>query len=391
MEPPMRSQFIKIRIRITDCLNLLNLKLKLNAHRLIFRTKFLSPELHCTLLAENLPTHLEIPGEFWKLWNNRREKHYALFPSEASFKYTCDSPIKILKGRYIQIAERTFLDAGKQAKFRFRELEEDFVSEGYLPAKTVVVPWGLGTASYGDFIIQVLPKLCRLITTIPAADREQIFLCLPEFSSFPWAREYLHMVGIGENQIHDGNHTVKVSEGGNIFVGTGPSAACHIAHPDDLLIMRELITPHFPETRSKPHRRIYISRRTGRAMQNEVELIPGLEERGFEILSLEGLSVREQIGLFREACFIVGPHGAGHANLMWSAPGTTLLEVFHPSWMHPCYGILASLMGLHYHCLVGESGLEPGEWSERSRYGIFENPEISPEVFFGKIDSLLSK
>ena len=367
----------RIRIRIADLWHHGYLKLRLHAHRIIHGTRFKSPKLYCETLVESLPTTLEFPDEFRKLWKNGRETYFTYFPGEASFKYCGDSPTQILNGRYIQLVDRTFLDTGKQAGHRFRDLESEIKASQPISATTVVVPWGLGSASYGDFIIQILPKLCRLIASVVPSAREQIYLCLPEFSHYPWARDYLHLVGIGEKNIHDGKTTVEVPIGGNILVGTGPSSACNIAHPDDLRLMRKTIAEHFPPPPDKPHRKIYISRKTGRSMENEAELVTGLEKRGFEIISLEGLTVREQIVLFREASFIAGPHGAGHANLMWSAPGATLLEVFHPSWMHPCYGILATAMGLKYYCLVGKNGLEPGGWTEKSRFGIFEGAEKS--------------
>lgn len=124
-------------------------------------------------------------------------------------------------------------------------------------------------------------------------------------------------------------------------------------------------------------------------MANEGELIDGLRMRDFEIVFLEEFSLIEQIRLFQEAHIIVGPHGAGHSNIMWSAPGTHLLKVFHPSWMHPCYALLSGMKKIHYHCLVGYSGMSRGRWTGISYFGIFENPAIDPKILFEKIDHLL--
>lgn len=124
-------------------------------------------------------------------------------------------------------------------------------------------------------------------------------------------------------------------------------------------------------------------------MSNELELLPGLHERGFHIVRLEELSVIEQILLFSQAKIVVGPHGAGHANILWSQPGTVLFEVFHPAWKHPCYSILASLVGASYHYMMSGAINFKGHWNQRSRSGMTLNVEAPPDAFFRVIDRLL--
>jgi Glycosyltransferase 61 len=77
-------------------------------------------------------------------------------------------------------------------------------------------------------------------------------------------------------------------------------------------------------------RRLYISRNDARLrrVSNEDGLLPLLEERGFQRLTLRGLPIARQVQLFRRAEAIVAPHGAGLAHSAWCKPGTKIVEFF---------------------------------------------------------------
>jgi hypothetical protein len=382
----------KIAIRGRDTVLASYQSLRLGAHRLLHGIRFVDPidlpeELRTQALIQAQQS-VVMPSDFLRLRAATGRPSPVSFPPEIAYRCHSRKGLRIRAGRFIEIGDGRYMDAGKQVRHRYRQLERAMESDARREDRTTVFPWGLGYASYGDFLIQVLPKLARLLAALPADERHKALVCLPEFAGLPWACEYLDMMGIGRERRHEGDDSLLLSPGTDVVVGSGPSAESGIAHPHDISLMLSLLSPRLPRPSGKPTRRLYISRRMGRTMENEEELIPGLVERGFEILALERLSVSDQIMIFQEAAMVVGPHGAGHANVMWSAPGTHLLEVFHPSWMHPCYALLCGMRGIRYHCLVGESGTARGRWTEKSRYGIFMNPRIKPSVFFGKIDQI---
>jgi capsular polysaccharide biosynthesis protein len=64
-------------------------------------------------------------------------------------------------------------------------------------------------------------------------------------------------------------------------------------------------------------KKIYITRNDAltRRVVNEQEVIEELTKIGFEIFSLEGLSIVDQAKLFSMAKIVVAPHGAGLTNL----------------------------------------------------------------------------
>jgi len=101
-------------------------------------------------------------------------------------------------------------------------------------------------------------------------------------------------------------------------------------------------------------RRLYLSRgdAVGRRVLNPAEFSAMLARRGFESVSLTGMTVAEQAKMFDAAAWIVAPHGAGLANLVFCRPGTTVLEIFPHSYGTPAFANLAAAMRLRYACHI---------------------------------------
>ena len=98
---------------------------------------------------------------------------------------------------------------------------------------------------------------------------------------------------------------------------------------------------HFP-------RRLYISRRdsTSRRVLNEEALYARLKPLGFEFAVMAKMPVVDQILAFADAACIVTPHGASLTNLVFCRPECSLVEIFPPRIVAPCYQDLSRLMGM---------------------------------------------
>ncbi len=105
-------------------------------------------------------------------------------------------------------------------------------------------------------------------------------------------------------------------------------------------------------------RRLLISRADAgvRRVVNEAELASVLAPLGFEVIVPGLLSFAEQIAAFRDATHVVAPHGAGLANILFCAPRTHVLEVFHPHYGTWAYAMAAAALGLDYATLVAGDG-----------------------------------
>jgi len=76
-------------------------------------------------------------------------------------------------------------------------------------------------------------------------------------------------------------------------------------------------------------RRIYVSRLADkhRRAEGEAELVDALGRRGFAIISPADHTLTQQIEIFRAADLVVGPHGAGLANIAFCRPDTAVYDV----------------------------------------------------------------
>jgi Glycosyltransferase 61 len=105
---------------------------------------------------------------------------------------------------------------------------------------------------------------------------------------------------------------------------------------------------------TKPHRRLYVSRQGASRSRilNEDQFTAIIEAHGFVTVVAEELSVQQQIELFAEAEAVLGVHGAGLTNAVFSPSGALLIELQPSSGLSPArialYGDLASLAGLGY-------------------------------------------
>jgi capsular polysaccharide biosynthesis protein len=113
--------------------------------------------------------------------------------------------------------------------------------------------------------------------------------------------------------------------------------------------------------------RIYISRSKAavRRIANEASLVNLLEKKGFVTLNLEELPVQSQAEIFHNAKVIIGPHGSGFTNLIFSKPNTCVIEIDHglnDERQRSFYKRMAQIMDCqykgYYADLVEEENLE---------------------------------
>lgn len=111
-----------------------------------------------------------------------------------------------------------------------------------------------------------------------------------------------------------------------------------------------------PDTTGK--KRILVSRADAleRRVTNENEVLDLLKPMGFEPVLLTGMSVDEQRDLFREAEYVVAPHGAGCANMIFAGTGAKFIEFVPRSYQHHMFWRMAKWSGHWYGRLICEDG-----------------------------------
>lgn len=80
-----------------------------------------------------------------------------------------------------------------------------------------------------------------------------------------------------------------------------------------------------------------------------------LLQRGFVVIDLEAISLPECISTFAKARWVVAPHGAALTNLVFSKPGTRVLELLPgPLEKFGHYSLMAAALGLSHSHMIGE-------------------------------------
>lgn len=124
----------------------------------------------------------------------------------------------------------------------------------------------------------------------------------------------------------------------------------------EVAALRELVFGITGATEPSPtRRRLYVSRAKAvfRRVVDESRLVERLRSQGFECLCLEDLTPDEQIGAFRSAGIVAGPHGAGLAHVLFCRPGTTLIELRNPAYVlengaGEAYRVSSGLLDVRY-------------------------------------------
>jgi len=97
--------------------------------------------------------------------------------------------------------------------------------------------------------------------------------------------------------------------------------------------------------------RLYVERERLRTVENAAEVREFLERAGFVTIRLEGMPFAEQVRLFADAEFVVGPHGAGLANLLFTPPSARVIEFMPAAQMRPFFWLISSKLGHEYGML----------------------------------------
>lgn len=123
-----------------------------------------------------------------------------------------------------------------------------------------------------------------------------------------------------------------------------------------------------PENIKGPGKKIYITRKgtKKRILLNEQAIEDSFIRAGFTIVRLEDMQIFEQMAAFRDAKIVIAPHGAGLANIIFSEPGTKIVELIASCYPNPCFADVANSAQLDYEMHIfpatGQEHKQRFEW-----------------------------
>ncbi|GAB3794245.1 hypothetical protein GCM10028819_07330 [Spirosoma humi] len=195
---------------------------------------------------------------------------------------------------------------------------------------------------YYDFVILVAAKLSRMKAALPEQVFAQAALAYPLFKT-TYEQEYLALIGIAPDHIFD-SVAYDIRFDRCILANSG-----HWFYPDpaDIFALKELVEAKLTIKRTN-RSRIYVSRSTRRKVVNEAALLKLLEKYDFTIIDDKPRSVAEQVEIYKNASFIMGPHGASFTNIIWCEPRTHLFELFPANMIVDHFAYLSQVMDMRY-------------------------------------------
>ena len=88
---------------------------------------------------------------------------------------------------------------------------------------------------------------------------------------------------------------------------------------------------------------------------NSDEVWEFLKKKGFTKIKLTEMSFKNQIGLFNSANMIIGAHGAGLSNMIFSNPNTKVIEFQPENYSNKFFPRVSKINNLNYHKIVSKS------------------------------------
>jgi len=226
--------------------------------------------------------------------------------------------------------------------------------------------------NYYHWMLEHVLKL-RGVERFEAETGRQVPLILPP-NPPNYVEESIELLGFGENPVIEwDNNPIVVQQ---LVVPSFPEPT-----PKTLQWLRDTMKENV-DIENEAGGWIYVSRQNtprGRKVFNYSELETVFDEHGVKEVYCEELSLEEQIQIFSSAEGIIGPHGAGLANMVY-ASNTSVIELFNGYVRMPYY-VLAPLLGHEY---TAYSGTPVHENNKKERdLDFVANPNVVGELLKG--------
>lgn len=229
-------------------------------------------------------------------------------------------------------------------------------------ACSLIHAWGRHT--YAHWFMECLSRLEGLEYYEQITGQQVPILVHANLKS--WQRDSLQLLGYGPDryQTWDGPRL-------NVKKLILPSfrRQQHWSEPDAFEWLRNRLIQNLPAPTEKTPAlspRVFISRgdAVGRRIVNEAEVMELASTFGFVSYMPEALSFADEVRLFAQAEAIMGSHGSGLMNMIFSTQRPTIID-FYNIWFTESFYQMTSSLGFPYACLYCEPapGADSGQKS----------------------------
>jgi capsular polysaccharide biosynthesis protein len=195
--------------------------------------------------------------------------------------------------------------------------------------------------NYYHFLLEILPRLFVLKDKAPTL-KIIINKNIPLF-----VKEYIELFKFKEIVFINDDEIAKVD---NIIFSTYLSRG--LAYNEKVIqemsnwLREKLLDNSIDNSPEK----IFISRDNAkyRKTVNEDEVFKFLQKKGFVKFNLDEPSIKAQANFFRNAKYIIGSHGAGFSNMIYSKNCKLVIDIIHEHHPQDCFYNLANCFNIDY-------------------------------------------
>lgn len=227
---------------------------------------------------------------------------------------------------------------GGSATKRVRRLKFLAWGRAHSDASGPIVPLGQSPKNYYHWLIEDLPAALRSRQLVPEVTP------LVGGPQPTYVEESLSAFGF--SPVLSARGPIKLKD----IILAGKGADSGWPHPQDIAMLRTILPEALDqETLSQLPRDFYISRRgSRRSFRNDDHVERKFTEAGITIVHLEDFRFLDQVRLFANARTIIGPHGAGLANVVFSPESAKVVEIAPANQSIQCFEVICLSVGCDY-------------------------------------------
>jgi len=204
-----------------------------------------------------------------------------------------------------------------------------------------------GSNLYSHWLLDLLPKI-KILTEAGYDVANDFDRIIVNFYGSAFKRESFRLLGIDESKVWDYRTHSKYFIADELVTVTAPRTRLYTP-----TWVADFVNDLFSQgdAQGMPSK-VYISRSKGntRRILNEAAFIEKISALGYKTYYCEDHSVATTAAVMRNATHVIAPHGAGLANIIFSRPGTQVLELYC-AHLSPEFYKMSLARGLDYRAM----------------------------------------
>jgi hypothetical protein len=213
-------------------------------------------------------------------------------------------------------------------------------------------------ANYAHFLIQKMARLFMELKKLgKLGDPDVHVKCCHKWS-------YIVQVLTPNPIVHAGHADVIIRNEDALPMILGFAPGPHVSRNDALVPMATYLSSLVPKVEATFF--TLIQRNGPRRLKSEILSCEKLRPFRFREVYFDDMPFIDQIRTMKESKFVVAPHGAACANVLFMQPGARFLEITPWSFEQPLYGDMCKMCGIEHISLesIPPRGMDPNRRDE---------------------------